>query len=200
MSFPTYVTVPFDRTMILSCRWSYLSRLPPASTASPSSPPFSPRSRTGSHRSSSAARTPHPRISGEESRSRAPAVRIRFPAAPSSADGSLRSRPPQRPPLRPLRPGLPRSPAAFRRAALQPALCLPRRIASPACTNPSSNSRSAARAPAFSRQQVHAHRRALLQVQKPDHHVRDLHARIVDVVLHLNVFARVAQDARQRVP
>src|SRR5262249_49134397 len=51
----------------------------------------------------------------------------------------------------------------------------------------------------FLRQHLHVYRRPLLHLQQPNDHVRHLHARVVDVVLHLHTFARRAQHPRHRV-
>src|SRR5882757_3288031 len=49
------------------------------------------------------------------------------------------------------------------------------------------------------RHHLHADGRPLLHPQKSDHHVRHLHARIVDIVLNLHPVPRVPQNPHHRV-
>ncbi len=49
------------------------------------------------------------------------------------------------------------------------------------------------------RHHLHADRRPLLHPQKPDHHVRHLHARVINIVLNLHAIPRVSQNPHHRV-
>ena len=185
MSLPVYVTVPLERTRILSSSSLCVPPSPAPSSLLPCLPP-----RSGWRRSPSAARRRGPRSAGAGCRSRGRPGRSGCRGAPWCAGGIRRCAARCRRRGPPPRCRRPRS-----RAASAPvAPCwrdLWHRTRRPSRTGPSSSSRS------WPWIAAHLGAGLLLEVQEAHHHVGHLHAGVVDVVLHHHVVAAGAQHPHE---
>ena len=217
MSLPTYVTVPFERTITFaSSSGPSATRLPPQPSprfakrspgrpvplASPSSPCSSPPSRNTAHPSPSAAQTRGPRSAGGESRSPAAESRIRSPAAASSPDAA--AAPPSTPAPRSAPSHCRRldrvqrvAAAAFFWPQLRRLRVVPLR--NPRIQIPAVVVDALASSASSAISASHASQVQRLQMREPHHHIGHLHAGVVDVVLHVHLLPGRAQQPHKGV-